>query len=54
MGWIFKWASSNANDFNSDFRVSFSKEEIAKGVVYYNYKAQKYPSEWPTDRSSWL
>jgi predicted dithiol-disulfide oxidoreductase (DUF899 family) len=51
MGWTFKWVSSNANDFNSDFHVSFSKEEMAKGVVYYNYKPQKYPSEWPTDEA---
>lgn len=51
MGWTFKWVSSNANDFNWDFHVSFSKEEMAKGAVYYNYKAQKYPTEWPADEA---
>jgi len=37
MGWRFKWVSSYGSDFNYDFRVSFSKEEIATGKVYYNY-----------------
>jgi predicted dithiol-disulfide oxidoreductase (DUF899 family) len=37
MGWRFKWVSSHANDFNYDYHVSFTKEEMAKGKVYYNY-----------------
>jgi predicted dithiol-disulfide oxidoreductase (DUF899 family) len=37
MGWPFKWVSSNGNDFNFDYHVSFTKEEMAKGKVYYNY-----------------
>ena len=32
MGWKFKWVSSFANDFNHDFHVSFTKEEVAKGA----------------------
>ncbi len=31
MGWRFKWVSSNENDFNYDYHVSFTKEEMAKG-----------------------
>jgi predicted dithiol-disulfide oxidoreductase (DUF899 family) len=45
MGWGFKWVSSLRNEFNRDFHVSFSPEEIVKGPVYYNYTEQKFPSE---------
>src|SRR5215212_7723613 len=45
MGWRFKWVSSYGNDFNSDYHVSFSKAEIAKGQVYYNYAMQEFGSE---------
>ena len=38
MGWRFKWVSSYGSDFNHDYHVSFTKEEIAKGQVYYNYR----------------
>jgi predicted dithiol-disulfide oxidoreductase (DUF899 family) len=44
MGWRFKWVSSFGNDFNHDFHVSFSKEEMAKGAEY-NYAVGKIPSE---------
>jgi len=37
MGWRFKWVSSYGSDFNHDYHVSFTKEELAKGKVYYNY-----------------
>lgn len=45
MGWQFKWASSHANDFNHDFGVSFTQEEMATGEVYYNYVMQSFPQE---------
>ncbi len=38
MGWRAKWVSSWESDFNYDFHVSFTKEELAKGEVYYNYR----------------
>jgi len=44
MGWQFKWVSSYGSDFNSDFHVSFTKEEIAQGKVNYNYAQQEFPS----------
>ena len=44
MGWQFKWVSSNANDFNFDFGVSFTPEEKARNEVTYNY--DKQPFEW--------
>jgi predicted dithiol-disulfide oxidoreductase (DUF899 family) len=37
MGWRFKWVSSYGSDFNSDFRVSFTKEQIADGGKLYNF-----------------
>ena len=37
MGWTFKWLSSSGNDFNRDYHVSFSPEEMQKGEMVYNY-----------------
>jgi predicted dithiol-disulfide oxidoreductase (DUF899 family) len=45
MGWQFKWVSSFGNDFNHDYHVSFTKQEQAKGKVYYNYDLIEFPSE---------
>ena len=45
MGWRFKWVSSNGNDFNFDYHVSFTKQEKAKDRVYYNYDSVDFPSE---------
>ncbi|HEX7891537.1 MAG TPA: thioredoxin family protein [Ramlibacter sp.] len=45
MGWQFRWVSSNANEFNRDFAVSFTPEELAKGEVYYNYGWTPFPAE---------
>jgi predicted dithiol-disulfide oxidoreductase (DUF899 family) len=44
MGWGFKWVSSFGNDFNRDFHVSFTPEEM-KGDVYYNYEMGRFPSD---------
>jgi predicted dithiol-disulfide oxidoreductase (DUF899 family) len=38
MGWRFPWVSSEATDFNYDFHVSFTKEEVAKGKAFYNFE----------------
>ncbi len=45
MGWRFKWVSSYGNDFNHDFHVSFTKDELEKGKVDYNYNMTEFPSE---------
>jgi predicted dithiol-disulfide oxidoreductase (DUF899 family) len=37
MGWTFRWVSSFGSDFNADYGVSFTPEQIASGKVYYNY-----------------
>ncbi len=44
MGWTFKWVSSFDTDFNRDYDVSFSQDEIDSGSTYYNYKQQGFPS----------
>jgi predicted dithiol-disulfide oxidoreductase (DUF899 family) len=45
MGWRFNWVSSYGTDFNPDFGVSFTKDEMAQGKVNYNYTMQEFPSE---------
>jgi predicted dithiol-disulfide oxidoreductase (DUF899 family) len=45
MGWRFKWLSSLGSDFNFDYQVSVTKDEQAKGKVYYNYEFTEFPSE---------
>jgi len=37
MGWSFEWVSSFGSDFNHDFGVSFTPEELRSGPVTYNY-----------------
>jgi predicted dithiol-disulfide oxidoreductase (DUF899 family) len=37
MGWGFVWVSSYHSDFNYDFNVSFTPEEVAAGSAYYNF-----------------
>jgi predicted dithiol-disulfide oxidoreductase (DUF899 family) len=37
MGWRFPWVSSFGSDFNYDYHVSFTKEDLAKGKVLYNF-----------------
>ncbi len=43
-GWSFDWVSSLGNDFNFDFNVSFSPDELERGEVYYNYHNTTFPS----------
>jgi len=45
MGWQFKWVSSYGSDFNRDFGVTFTPEEVATGEVHYNYGAWPYPHD---------
>ena len=45
MGWRFKWVSSYGTDFNYDYHVSFTKEEMAKGNVHYNFGPNGFPSD---------
>jgi len=45
MGWRFQWVSSNGSDFNFDYHVSFTKDEVANENMYYNYGMTKFPSD---------
>ena len=38
MGWSFTWMSSAGSDFNFDFNVSFSPEEMKNETATYNYR----------------
>jgi predicted dithiol-disulfide oxidoreductase (DUF899 family) len=42
MGWSFKWLSAAGNDFNRDFGVSFSREELRAGGGSYNFGTSKF------------
>jgi predicted dithiol-disulfide oxidoreductase (DUF899 family) len=37
MGWRFPWVSSFGSDFNYDYHVSFTPEDLANGKVHYNF-----------------
>jgi predicted dithiol-disulfide oxidoreductase (DUF899 family) len=37
MGWRFPWVSSYGSDFNYDFHVSFTREQVAAGQAVYNF-----------------
>jgi predicted dithiol-disulfide oxidoreductase (DUF899 family) len=45
MGWQFPWVSSGGSDFNYDFGVSFTPEQIARGEARYNFGSQTVQSE---------
>ncbi len=47
MGWKFPWVSSHGTDFNRDFGVTFTPEEVAKGNLVYNY------GPWPLSFEEW-
>ena len=40
MGWDFKWVSSYDTDFNFDYQVSFTPEELDRKETFYNYNLQ--------------
>ena len=41
MGWSFKWVSSSGTDFNHDYHVSFTPQDLAGGEVDYNFTRRK-------------
>ncbi len=51
MGWRFRWVSSHGGDFNYDFNVSFTPEQIAAGQATYNYRQGAAPIEEMSGRS---
>jgi predicted dithiol-disulfide oxidoreductase (DUF899 family) len=45
MGWNFDWVSSAGSDFNYDFGVSATQEQVDRGAVTYNYERSNDPFE---------
>lgn len=45
MGWHFQWVSSLGTDFNYNYGVSFTPEQIATGYIGYNYGTTAYTGE---------
>jgi predicted dithiol-disulfide oxidoreductase (DUF899 family) len=45
MGWKFNWVSSYGTDFNFDFGVSFTPEQLASGKNTYNYGTMAFRQE---------
>ncbi len=47
MGWTFPWVSSGKSDFNVDYYVSFTAQEVAEKKADYNYTIQAVGPELP-------
>ena len=48
VGWTFPWYSSMGSDFNLDYHVSFTPEQLEAGKAEYNYRVNPvYMSEMP-------
>ena len=43
MSWNFAWVSSNSTDFNYDYNVSFTKDQVDNGTTGYNFGTQRFP-----------
>jgi predicted dithiol-disulfide oxidoreductase (DUF899 family) len=43
MGWTFEWVSSGKGDFNRDYRVTLTAEELESGKGEYNYAPASIP-----------
>ena len=42
MGWTMPWVSAANTDFNQDYGVTFSQQDIADGTAVYNYDTLKH------------
>jgi predicted dithiol-disulfide oxidoreductase (DUF899 family) len=47
MGWKFPWVSSHGNDFNYDYGVSFTPEQVANRELKYNFGKPAFRDELP-------
>ena len=43
MGWSFPWVSSEGSDFNQDFAVTFTADQMQSGRPIYNYGSSGFP-----------
>jgi predicted dithiol-disulfide oxidoreductase (DUF899 family) len=53
MGWTFRWVSSDGTDFNRDFHVTFTADEMASGKADYNFGAKPHGAELPGVSAFW-
>src|SRR6266542_3628497 len=53
MGWRFPWVSSHGTDFNRDFHVSFTADELEKGEADYNFGNKPPGQEMPDVSAFW-
>src|SRR5450755_608436 len=44
MAWRFPWVSASGSDFNYDYHVSFTKDDLATGKVIYNFTETPVPA----------
>jgi predicted dithiol-disulfide oxidoreductase (DUF899 family) len=44
MGWSFKWVSAFGTDFNRDYGVAFTPEEMAAKRMLYNFDWRSFPA----------
>ncbi len=49
MGWKFTWVSSHDSEFNFDYDVSFTPEQVAKGEASHNF--EPLPPEFASSTS---
>ena len=54
MNWSFPWYSSYGSDFNSDFGVSFTPEQIEQGQADYNFSTSTFGMEEAPGLSAFL
>ncbi len=45
MGWAFDWVSSAGSDFNYDYAVSFTPEQVKSGAKTYNFGTSPFGVE---------
>jgi predicted dithiol-disulfide oxidoreductase (DUF899 family) len=45
MGWTFDWVSSEASDFNFDYAVSFTQDQLKSGATVYNFGTSGFSVE---------
>jgi predicted dithiol-disulfide oxidoreductase (DUF899 family) len=53
MGWQFRWVSSHGSEFNHDFGVSFTADELASGKADYNFGGTPEGDEMPGVSAFW-
>jgi predicted dithiol-disulfide oxidoreductase (DUF899 family) len=53
MGWSFPWASSFESDFNVDFGVLHTKDQMQSGTVEYNFRTVDMRPELEAAEDDW-